>query len=234
MKILITINDKRSGIYCIEDLKNHRKYIGQSVNIFERHRKHICELNNGVHHNDYLQKAWNKYGSENFDFRVLEYCDIDMLDERECYYIDLYNTLDRQVGYNIASGGQLNKKQCSDDVRERVRLGVTNSYNDELRKQRSKKLKEQWADPEIKAKLSKGGMHGRHHTNEVRQKLRNLHIGTQIARKYFAKVLCIETGEVYENASVAAETLALDSSSIIKVCKGERYICGGFHWKFVS
>lgn len=77
-----------SGIYCIENLSTNKKYIGQSVNISERWKKHISELNNGLHHNDYLQKAWNKYGIENFKFYVLEYCPIDKLNEKEIYYID--------------------------------------------------------------------------------------------------------------------------------------------------
>ena len=34
-----------SGIYCIENLSTNKKYIGQSVNIYERWKKHISELN---------------------------------------------------------------------------------------------------------------------------------------------------------------------------------------------
>lgn len=60
-----------SGIYCIENLSNSKKYIGQSVNISDRWKKHISELNRGSHHNDYLQKAWNKYGKNEFKFYVL-------------------------------------------------------------------------------------------------------------------------------------------------------------------
>lgn len=231
---MLSLKDRKSGIYCIEDLITHRKYIGQSSNMYSRQRKHVCELNNGKHHNDYLQKAWLKYGAENFDFSVLEYCDVSMLDERECYYIDKYNTLDRSMGYNLASGGQLNKDSATDVVRERVRVGVKNSYDESLRQQRREQLKAQWSDPEIRAKLSKGGMNGRHHTDEVKQRLSAFRKGKSFNAKYVDHVLCVETGVIYDNARVAAKELSLDSSCIVKVCKGDRYVCGGYHWKFIS
>ena len=56
-----------SGIYCIENIINNKKYIGQSKHINERWLKHISELNHGYHHNDYLQKSWNKYGKDNIN-----------------------------------------------------------------------------------------------------------------------------------------------------------------------
>ena len=91
-------NEIKSGIYCIENITTNKKYIGQSIDINDRWRKHISELNHSSHHNDYLQKAWNKYGENDFKFYVLEYCSDDELDEKEIYYINLYNTIDRKYG----------------------------------------------------------------------------------------------------------------------------------------
>ena len=44
---------KKSGIYCIENIVNHKKYIGQSIDVEERWKKHVSELKHGRHHNDY-------------------------------------------------------------------------------------------------------------------------------------------------------------------------------------
>lgn len=101
--------EKICGIYCIENLVNHKKYIGQSVDIEARWRYHKSELRRDIHGNDYLQKAWNKYGENNFQFYILEYCAIDVMDDREIYYIALYNATNRDYGYNLESGGNINK-----------------------------------------------------------------------------------------------------------------------------
>lgn len=60
----------KSGIYCIENIRNGKKYIGQSINVYYRWKKHKSELNNNTHDNDYLQKAWNKYGSDIFSINL--------------------------------------------------------------------------------------------------------------------------------------------------------------------
>lgn len=101
--------NKICGIYCIENLINHKRYVGQSKDIGARWRYHKSELRRNIHGNDYLQKAWNKYGEDNFQFYILEECTIDIINDRERYYIILYNTINRDCGYNIESGGNANK-----------------------------------------------------------------------------------------------------------------------------
>jgi len=144
-----------SGIYCIENLVNHKKYIGQSVNILDRWSKHRSELNRGKHDNDYLQKSWNKYGSDCFAFSILERCERQQLDERERYFINFYETLNRDFGYNLKSGGQDNNYVC-DEVKKKISDAQKKVYeNSDLKQVRSKNALEQWSNPEIKAKITR-------------------------------------------------------------------------------
>ena len=88
------------GVYKFTNKINNKSYIGQSTNIERRYKEHKtkkCE--NSLFHN-----AINEYGFENFDFAIIETCDVNELNEKEVYYIKKYNTLFPN-GYNISEGG---------------------------------------------------------------------------------------------------------------------------------
>lgn len=94
---------KISGIYKIENLITKTKYIGQSQDIYSRWYVHKRELNNNSHHNYRLQNDWNVYGENNFDFMIIEECDICQLNNRESYWIREFDSFNN--GYNLDLGG---------------------------------------------------------------------------------------------------------------------------------
>ena len=68
MEVINLVMDIICGIYKIENRVNHKIYIGQSVDIYTRWYNHKHSLRNGIHYNKHLQKSWDKYGEENFEF----------------------------------------------------------------------------------------------------------------------------------------------------------------------
>jgi len=63
---------KICGIYYIKNLINDKVYVGSSIDIFTRWKRHKLELKKGIHHSPKLQKAFDKYGEENFEFCLAE------------------------------------------------------------------------------------------------------------------------------------------------------------------
>lgn len=230
------------GIYSIENIVNHKKYIGQSVNIKSRWRHHKTDLNSGIHDNDYLQKSWNKYGEQNFEFKILEECSNDELNERERYYIDLYNTMNRDYGYNLKFGGQ-DTNYVAEYVKNKISEGNKKYYEEhpEAKIQSSIKAYKQWSNPEIKAKImgENNGMYGKTHTEEARKKISEAQKGHISKYRNKTPVFCVELNKLYEDAVVACRELGLNISragNIHEVCKRirNRKTVGGYHWQYME
>lgn len=94
-------------IYKIENIINNKKYIGLTNNPARRKRRHFYDLEKGIHDNPHLQKAYNKYGKDNFIFEVLaEFdCSLEEIKEHEKEFIKKYDTY--LNGYNCNPGGDL-------------------------------------------------------------------------------------------------------------------------------
>jgi hypothetical protein len=96
------------GVYAIVHTPTRRLYVGSSVNIEKRFIEHRADLSQGAHHCAHLQNAWNKYGSDQFEFviggmaengqeaRELEQAFLD------CYFGDcLFNSKNSAIGFGF-------------------------------------------------------------------------------------------------------------------------------------
>ena len=92
-------------IYYIVNLKTQERYVGKTIRLEERKRKHFNQLKNNSHINGKLQNAWNKYGEKSFVFSVLELCEDSRLTEREQYWIDYYGGINSNNTYNFREAG---------------------------------------------------------------------------------------------------------------------------------
>lgn len=96
------------GIYGVVNKVNGKTYVGQTGERFlRRYWHHQWKLRDGSHDNCHLQKAWNKYGEDNFDFIVIEVVnDTALLDELEIKYIDQYKKNDKSYNMLLGGGGR--------------------------------------------------------------------------------------------------------------------------------
>lgn len=85
-------------IYKTTNLIDNKIYIGQSIYDNKNY------LGSGLH----ISRAINLYGKENFKKEILEYCDHKILNDREVYWITVFNSTNLDIGYNIESGGNQN------------------------------------------------------------------------------------------------------------------------------
>jgi group I intron endonuclease len=128
----------KTGVYKILNVLNNDCYIGSAqISFYRRKNQHFHLLRKGKHHSIHLQRAWNKYGEDSFEFKILKECKPENCIKFEQKYI---NNLKPQ--YNIQPNA-------------RSRFGTT--LSPEHKKVVIKILKDnRWrlALPEIRKKMS--------------------------------------------------------------------------------
>jgi group I intron endonuclease len=80
------------GIYKITNPKG-KVYIGQSIDIEHRFYEYNCTIN--CKNQTLLFNSLKKYGPHTHKFELLEECGVDILNERERYYQDYYDVLNK-------------------------------------------------------------------------------------------------------------------------------------------
>lgn len=103
------------GIYRIIDTVENKSYIGKSKDIKTRIRKHQYRLKKGIHHNRYLQRAWDKHGQSEFVFEILEECEVEELESLETYYIYAYDSFENGFNMSIGREGCLGYRHATEE-----------------------------------------------------------------------------------------------------------------------
>lgn len=112
---------KIRGIYKIENLINHKVYIGQSKDIKSRFNQH-----KSAETNKHLKHSFEKYGIENFSFEIIK----ETYDRNywEIFLIQIYHATDDNFGYNIECGGTYGSPIRTEEERENYRESKREYY----------------------------------------------------------------------------------------------------------
>ena len=107
VKFPIILKGVKTGVYKITNSQTNQCYIGQSVDLYKRWCQH-CKAGLGIDtpQGNKLYRAIQDYGLENFTFEVVTQCKPQQLNEKEKYFIELYQA--DTYGYNGNIG--VNKK----------------------------------------------------------------------------------------------------------------------------
>jgi group I intron endonuclease len=170
---------KTSGIYKIVNKINGKYYIGSAKDVYDRWSDHKKDLKKTRHHNRHLQRAWDKYGRENFELVIVETCAPEALLDREQEHLTHCKSVP-DTNYNMiyeAGGGgdfapeiieKMKKNHADFRGEKNPRYGIHLS-EETKQKIRAKAIARQ-TDP------SKRPMLGKHHSEATRQKLRDIRL----------------------------------------------------------
>lgn len=114
-------------IYIIKNTVNGKVYIGQTrVSVDLRWKEHLRHAQYG---DQVINRAMRKYGVDKFYIETLEICDVSIIDEREIYYIDLFDSTNKTKGYNVSLGGSTPKfKRKALSISDLVDLYVNKGF----------------------------------------------------------------------------------------------------------
>ena len=213
--------EMKSGIYMWTS-PSGKSYIGQSVNL--QKRKCAFLRFGDIYGGQKINRARKKYNNKRYwKYKVLEYCDIDDLDEREEYYISLYNTM--RKGYNCESGGNENKI-VSDESKQKMSEAKKGNHLTEEQKRKMSEARKGENNP----------MWGKHFTEEQKRKMsdkkKGLYDGAKHPRAYPIVQLTLD-GEFikeYGCAKEAANELGINRRGIGRCVSGKLTKSHGFKW----
>lgn len=147
-------------IYCHE-FPNGKRYVGITKNTLSK------RISGGYSSCPLMQRAIDKYGWENIRSRVIESVEtLEMAEEKEKYYIRLYNTMDSKNGYNILPGGDVSKCEITDEMRYKLGKGNRGRIKTD-----SEKAKISLGVKKVFSRPSSNGHYGMTMTEETKRKM---------------------------------------------------------------
>ena len=193
---------KTCGIYVIRNIVNDKRIIGSSNHIEVRWRNYKSQLNKGIQHNPHLQSAWNKYGSSNFEFIILEKCSEELLLIKEDLWMDYYKSRNKRCGYNLKTAerqtpSEETRRKMSEAKRGYIpwNKGKTNIYSEEIRRKIGDASRGRKLSKETKRKISESNK-GRIFSEEAKRKISEANRGRKFSEEHRRKISEANKGKV--------------------------------------
>lgn len=90
-----------NGVYLIHNKVNNKNYVGSTTNLDRRIKNHKQHLEKGCHNNRKIQKDYDEYGPDSFEFKILEKdIEEELLTAYEKYHMYMTDAIVMYKGYN--------------------------------------------------------------------------------------------------------------------------------------
>jgi group I intron endonuclease len=216
------------GIYKITS-PSGKVYIGQSTNIKKRWL-HYTALD--CADQPKLYNSLIKYGVSNHKFEVLEECEIDLLNEKERYWQELYNVIEKGLNCKLV---QTNDRSGYHSKETRKKIGDANRGKPSSMKGR-KHTEETKLKMSIAAKKSsyKRGKRfkGKKHSEETKNKISLANKGRPAVNRRAILQMDLKGNVIREWNSITEALKTTGITGIANVVTGKSKNSGGFIWKY--
>ena len=177
--ILKGFNENMScGIYCIENLINGKKYIGQGIDVeyrMNKYHKGCYALNNAI----------KLYGKENFIKYVIKYCEKEELNSLEKYYILKFHSHISDNGYNISwDNAPMRKRKHTSEAKEKIREANLGEKNPNYGKKGEKNPIFGTIRPLSTREKMRNSKLGKPRSAETKEKISNSRLGKHYPRNH--------------------------------------------------
>jgi group I intron endonuclease len=221
-----------SGIYQIKNNFNQKIYLGSSKNLSRRELEHFGSLRRGNHFNKHLQRAYNKYGKDVFEFRILARCPKEYCIKLEQWFLDNLKPL-----YNIRINATSNKGlKLSPEHVEKIRKAVTGrKMPKESLERRSLKMRGRKMTLEAREKMSKAKK-GKPSPFTKEELKRRALLGQEKAKLAVSKRIAVlddfgNIEEIFSSYREAGEKFKIHPTVIGKHLQGKYSRAAGKIWK---
>lgn len=238
-------------IYMIRRKKTGKLYIGKTTRKLKlRIRQHVYYASKSPT-NSYIDNAIGEHGVDEFEVLLVEECSSkEELNEREKYWIKFFNSKSPN-GYNLTDGGDggagrpISEKQrqiISESNKGKVLSDITKTKISDSKGVpvvcvdtgdifKSITAAAEWAGvalPSISAALH----HKRHTSGGYRWNFVDNPNETEITpQNRKRRVVCIETGEIFESITAASEWAG---KNVHEALRGRNKTAGGYHWQYTD
>lgn len=139
-------------------------YIGQTINFEQRKRQHTQSSHKST---TLFHTAIKIFGKESLSWEILETCAENKLNERECYWIEYYDSYDN--GLNDDTGGKMTYNARHYKRTEEMKQNMSDAHLGQVAWNKDKELSETHIENLIKNHKGTSGLKMSEESNEKRR-----------------------------------------------------------------